>query len=176
MRPLSGPLSVGNTAGQVLRSLPAFAGWSTEAINGLLQRARKVRFFTGDVLFREGEPGSSLFVILEGKVRVTLRGPEREIDLAEVGPGAILGEMALIDPGPRSATAAATEAGSCLGLSASELEELQWEDPPLASALLRAFTRTLAGRVRTADGLIAGSGAGEERTAEVLRTLWMGAS
>ncbi len=172
----TGPLSVGSTAGQVLRSLPAFTGWSTEAISGLLQRARKVRFFPGDVLFREGEPGSSLFVVLEGRVKVTLRAGDREIDHAEVGPGAILGEMALIDPGPRSATAAATEEGSCLGLSASELEELQWEDPTLASVLLRAFTQTLAGRVRSADGLIAGSNAGEERTAEVLRTLWMGAS
>jgi CRP-like cAMP-binding protein len=171
------------SAGQVLRSLPTFSGWSTEAINGLLQRARKVRFFAGDLLFREGEPGSSLFVVLEGQVRITLRSSasgspgDQVVTLAEEGPGAILGEMSLIDPGPRSASATAVTPGTCLGLSASELEELQWDDPLLASALLRAFTRTLAARIRDADQKIGALTAGraDQRTSGVLRTLWMGA-
>jgi len=162
-------------AGQVLRSLPTFAEWSTEAINGLLLRARKVRFFAGDVLFREGEPGNSLFVVLEGQIAITLRAGENTVTLSEEGPGAILGEMALIDPGPRSASATAVTSGTTLGLSAAELAALQSEDPALASALLRAFTRTLAGRVRDADTRIAAVSAEwtREQSAVVWRTLWL---
>ncbi len=158
-------------AGQVLRSLEPFSGWPTEVLGGLLQRARRVRLQPGDVLFREGEPGNSLFLVLEGHLKVTLAAGERAVRLAELGPGAILGEMVLIDPSPRSATATATAPSTCLGLSAQDLEELQWEDPPLASALLRAFTHTLAGRVRTAEVKLA---AMQDPT--LLRTLWMGAT
>jgi CRP-like cAMP-binding protein len=162
-------------AGQVLRSLPTFSEWSTEAINGLLLRARKVRFFAGDVLFREGEPGNSLFVVLDGRIAITLQASGRTIELSEEGPGAILGEMALIDPGPRSASATALTSGTTLGLSAAELSTLQSEDPALASALLRAFTRTLAGRVRDADTRIAAVAEGTtlEQSAVVWRTLWL---
>ncbi len=162
-------------AGQFLRSLPTFASWSTEAINGLLLRARKLRFFQGDVLFREGEPGNSLFVVLDGEISVSLRAGDTSVVLSLEGPGAILGEMALIDPGPRSATATALSSGTTLGLSAAELYSLQSEDPALASALLRAFTRTLAGRVRAADTRIASVGEGRpaEHSAAVWRTLWL---
>jgi CRP-like cAMP-binding protein len=162
-------------AGQVLRSLPTFAPWSTEAINGLLLRARKVRFFQGDILFREGEPGNSLFVVLEGQIMVSLQAGDRAVELSREGPGAILGEMALIDPGPRSATATALTAGTTLGLSAAELGALQSEDPALASALLRAFTRVLASRVRDADTRIAAMAEGwpSEQSAVVWRTLWL---
>ncbi|MBA2320101.1 MAG: Crp/Fnr family transcriptional regulator, partial [Deltaproteobacteria bacterium] len=88
---------------------------------------------------------------------------------------AILGEMALLDPGPRSATATALTSGTTLGLSAAELAALQSEDPALASALLRAFTHTLAARVRDADTRIAAVSEGwsREQSAVVWRTLWL---
>ena len=60
-------------------------------------------FAEGDVIFREGEPGDAMYVVVEGRVALTVRGRAVE----SVGPGGVLGEMALVDRAPRTATATA---------------------------------------------------------------------
>ena len=176
---------MGVSAGGVLQSHPAFAEWSSGARNALLQRARRLGFEPGDVLFRAGEPGNSLFVVLEGVIRVSLTTPEGlEVFLAEAGPGAVIGEMALLDPAPRSATAVALAGGSCLWLSHDDLEDLLWDDASLASALLDRLARILAARVEQTDRMAgdireeaARSGQyADEASAEVWRLLWTGAA
>ena len=61
------------------------------------------RFATGDTIFREGDPGDALYVVVDGSVELTANGQWVET----LGPGGIMGEMALIDQGPRAATAVA---------------------------------------------------------------------
>ena len=60
-------------------------------------------FKQGNTIFKEGDPSSSMYVVMDGSVRLSVNGKEVE----NLGPGGVLGEMALIDTGPRSATATA---------------------------------------------------------------------
>ena len=57
----------------------------------------------GEVLFREGDPGDALYVIVEGEVAVQAEGPPR-VEMARLGPGSFIGEVALMTDQPRSAT------------------------------------------------------------------------
>ncbi|HSB31734.1 MAG TPA: cyclic nucleotide-binding domain-containing protein [Candidatus Sulfobium mesophilum] len=62
----------------------------------------------GEIIFKEGDKGDAMYVIQSGKVKLTKNIASKEIVLAEIGHGEILGEMALFDRLPRSATAAAS--------------------------------------------------------------------
>ncbi|MGL1935949.1 MAG: cyclic nucleotide-binding domain-containing protein [Fibrobacterales bacterium] len=70
----------------------------------------KKTFKTNEELFAEGDVGKELFIIQNGEVVISTGHPPEDIELARLGKGAIIGEMALIDRQPRSATATATEA------------------------------------------------------------------
>jgi CRP/FNR family transcriptional regulator, cyclic AMP receptor protein len=65
--------------------------------------AETVPFEEGEVIFREGDPGEAMYVVVEGKVELRIRDKVVE----KVGPGGVIGEMALIDRAPRVATATA---------------------------------------------------------------------
>ena len=58
----------------------------------------------GKELFREGDPGDGLFLVVAGEIDIVKRGPRGERSLARLGPGGVLGEMSLITTEPRSAT------------------------------------------------------------------------
>jgi len=62
-----------------------------------------IRFEEGEVIFREGDPGEAMYVVVEGEVELKVHGKVVEV----VKPGGVLGEMALIDKAPRIATATA---------------------------------------------------------------------
>lgn len=98
----------------------------------------------GDVLFREGEPGDTMFALADGKVELSLGGAVLE----EVGPGTILGEMALIDDAPRSATATATTEARVVRVDKEHFTYLVQEHPTFA---LQVMT-VMAERLRRANG------------------------
>ncbi|MRS12263.1 MAG: cyclic nucleotide-binding domain-containing protein [Actinobacteria bacterium] len=66
-----------------------------------------VRFESGAVIFRQGDGAADLYLIRTGSVRIVRTDSHGERVLAELGPGSFFGEMAIFDPGPRSATATA---------------------------------------------------------------------
>jgi CRP-like cAMP-binding protein len=74
-----------------------------------MDAAREVRFSAGEVIFHQGDQGSEMYHIRSGRVAVTISRPDGEYPLAELGPGSLLGEMALISGPPRTATATAVE-------------------------------------------------------------------
>lgn len=97
----------------------------------------------GDVLCKEGAVGREAFVLLGGTASVK-RGSRK---IATVGPGACIGELALLDPGPRTATVVADTDLDVLVLAPGEFFALLDEVPTIARKLLT----TLAGRVRELD-------------------------
>lgn len=103
----------------------------------------------GAFLFREGEPGDKLYIIVEGAVRIVrqVSGMGEEA-LAVLRAGDYFGEMALIDTFPRSADACAHEACRVLVMDKQKLEDLLFVDRDLAYDLLWNFVRTLSGRLR----------------------------
>ncbi len=107
-------------------------------------------FSAGEVLFREGEPGTEMFVIQNGEVRVTKQVGDEEHLVATLGRGEFVGEMAILNNKPRTATATVTEAATCLVIDAKTLEIMIAKNSEIAIRLIKK----LAGRLDHADALI----------------------
>ncbi|HCX86248.1 MAG TPA: Crp/Fnr family transcriptional regulator [Micrococcales bacterium] len=98
----------------------------------------------GDVLFREGEQGDRFWVILAGKVKLGHTAVDgRESLLAVLGPGEIVGELSVYDPGPRTATATILAPTTFLELEHTRFVRLLEEHPALGRQLLRSLAQRL---------------------------------
>ena len=94
---------------------------------------------SGDLIFREGDPGDVMFSVLEGNVELSRNGAVVE----DVGPGGILGEMALIDAAPRSATAAARTAVRVVPVDQRQFTYLVQEHPTFALQVMTVMAERL---------------------------------
>ena len=109
----------------------------------------------GDELFAEGAPGDYMAVVVEGRITVwkeTSDGEPRE--LAAVGPGKTLGEMALIDGEPRSATAVAGAPSTVVLLTRAQFDRLIRDYPGLAFRLVLKISQVLSQRLRHTSGVL----------------------
>src|SRR5215217_6867222 len=104
----------------------------------------------GEVLFREGEPGDQMFVIQAGAVRISKTMSGEPKVLAVLGPGEFLGEMAILNGKPRTATATVIEATRCLVIEAKTLESMVARNAEIALRLIKK----LAKRLDSADTLV----------------------
>lgn len=128
----------------VVRSVPVFADLDDEtyaAVRGVMVSTSVRR---GEVLFREGEPGDRFWVIAAGKVKLGHAAPDgRESLLAVLGPGEIVGELSVYDPGPRTATATVLAPSTFLELEHAKFLQLLQEHPALSNQLLRSLAQRL---------------------------------
>ena len=107
-------------------------------------------FRAGEVLFREGESGAEMFVIQGGLVQVSKRIGEEERPIAVLGRGEFLGEMAILNGKPRTATATAMEDTPCLVFDGKTLETMIAKNTEIAVRLVKK----LAARLDAADALV----------------------
>ncbi|PIE05683.1 MAG: hypothetical protein CSA75_03480 [Sorangium cellulosum] len=108
-------------------------------------------FPVGSILFREGEPGDEMFVIQSGVIRITKRIACEEKPLAFLSAGEFLGEMAILNSKPRTATAEVVKGPSrCLVLDAQTMEVMVTKNAEIALRLIKK----LAKRLDSADALI----------------------
>ena len=124
---------------QLLGRVPLFAACSDKELDRLARHAEIVEFAAGDTLMVEGEPGQEFFVIVDGEVGVTTGGET----LAKLGPGGYVGETALLDPGPRTATVTALRDTSAVLLASREFYAAVDESPVLARKLLTGMAHRL---------------------------------
>jgi CRP-like cAMP-binding protein len=101
-----------------------------------------------DVLFREGDPGDGLFIVMDGSVRISKQGATGEEALAVLEANAFFGEMALIDHSNRAATAIACSKCDLFFIPLIQLRELIEAYPPIAIKILYALCEVLAQRLR----------------------------
>src|SRR5919109_470151 len=95
----------------------------------------------GDVLFRQGEEANGLFVVAAGSVGIYSRLPgEREVELAVLGAGEVIGELALVDGGTRAATARALEPTSAFFCGRVDFHALVSRMDPAGFAIKRRLT------------------------------------
>ena len=92
---------------ELLARVPIFEELDPEEIAWIAQATHTRTFAAGEHLFEIGEPGRSLYVLTAGTVQVLHPSRATNFQLARVGPGEFIGEMALLDDSPRSATAKA---------------------------------------------------------------------
>ncbi len=101
-----------------------------------------VSYEPGQVIFREGEPGDSMYVVLEGEIEIRVH--DKTIDTS--GPGQILGEMALVDKSPRSATAVAKTACKVVPVNERQFSFMVQETPHFAITVMRLMCDRLRKR------------------------------
>ena len=116
----------------LLHQVPLFERLGNAELRLLGQMADEVDVPAGRVLMREGDLGSQMFVIAEGRVAVERDGKA----ISELGNGDWFGEMALLSEGPRSATATATEASHLFVIAHREFHSLMDSMPTVRGAVL----------------------------------------
>jgi CRP-like cAMP-binding protein len=104
-----------------LDRVPLLRDFTADEIERLRIWLDPVSWPAGRVIFRHGDLGSSLYLVTRGRASVHLGNDHDDIRLVTFAAGAIFGELAVLDPGPRSATVTADEDLSGFGLSATRL-------------------------------------------------------
>jgi diguanylate cyclase (GGDEF)-like protein len=137
---------------ELLARVPLFADLEPEELRTLASAAHLRTFAEGENLFEIGEPGRSLFVLTAGTVQVLYPNRSASFQLARVGPGEFIGEMALLDDSPRSASAKAICEVEALVLDKTDFHRLVRARPDVGLHLLAVMSR----RMRTADEQISG--------------------
>ena len=126
-------------------------------------------FPAGAVVFEEGDPGSRMYVIQAGEVRILKRLGPREITLALLGPGEAFGEMALLEGQPRSATAVVVSNARILEIDEAAFADLVRRNGEIALRLLRRLSARLREANRQVRNFLSADAMG--RAVEVLRAL-----
>lgn len=138
-----------------LREIDIFAPLSPDEIGLLAGLCESRTFARGDVIFRERDPGRSLFIVRSGAVEIgrAADGEERFIRLARLERGEVFGELALFDERPRSATAVAavTPQTELVAIDKKALEKLFDEHVGIAAKVLKGVVRKISLRLRLAD-------------------------
>jgi CRP-like cAMP-binding protein len=133
----------------VIRRVRIFSGLGDTDCDAILAVIKARRGAAGDVLFRQGEPGSSMILVADGMLAARMRRDSgAETEIARFGPGEVVGEMAALDPAPRSATVYAAQASTVYEFGRDALDLLRKDAPPVASAIVRAVIRDVARRLR----------------------------
>lgn len=136
----------------IIARIPLFERMSPEEREELRGMMSQTTLRRGEVLFNEGDSGDRLYILLTGKVKLGHTSVDgRENLLAVLGPGEIVGELTLFDPGPRSATATAVATTELLALEHNQLMGFIDSHPTLAKDMLRA----LAVRLRLTNTALA---------------------
>jgi diguanylate cyclase (GGDEF)-like protein len=132
---------------ELLARVPLFEELGAEDLDWIARATHARAFSEGDHLFEIGEPGRSLFILTAGTVQVLHPNQPDGFHLARMGPGEFLGEMALLDDSPRSATVKAICDVETLVLDKADFHRLVLERPDVAFKLLEVMSR----RIRNAD-------------------------
>ncbi len=143
--PLGQPKRMGQAAQRALAATPLFAGLPHHALEALVENLTIVPLEIGVALFKEGDPGDALYVIVEGEVSVQAEGPPL-VEMARLGPGAFIGEVALMTDQPRSATVTATEQSELLRIDRTTLSTVLAEHGDVLRAVLRFIREWLVDR------------------------------
>ena len=137
---------------ELLRPIPLFTALTAEELGKIAELCETKRWESGAYIFREGEPGNRLFIIVEGGVRISREIPGAgEEALAVLKRGALFGEMAVFDKSERSTDAISHGGTTALTISRSELEMLLEFNRDLAYKVLWAVVRMLSGRLRSTN-------------------------
>jgi CRP-like cAMP-binding protein len=123
-----------------LRSIPLLAAASDAALDRVSASAGEMTCQAGQIVALEGDPGSGMFVILDGTARVEWRGGS-----VELGPGTFFGELTLLAPGgTRIARVRAATEMRCLAIARDDAIALIESEPTVALAMLHEIARRFA--------------------------------
>ena len=129
---------------EVLSRAGIFQGVDPVAVNNLIKDLETIRFGRGTTIFEEGDPGSRLYVITSGKVKLARHANDGRENLLQVmGPSDMFGELSIFDPGPRTSSAVCVTDVQTATMNADQLREWLASHPEIAEQLLRVLARRL---------------------------------
>ena len=129
---------------EVVRRAPLFTALDDAAAASVRASMDTVKIAKGSILFKEGDDGEHLYVIVEGKIKLgTSSGDGRENLLSILGPGEMFGELSLFDPGPRTSSATAVTDAKVLSLSHGKVIPWLKQNPDVALQLLARLAQRL---------------------------------
>lgn len=138
-----------------LQKTPLFSALDEEGALALQNSMVPQSVKKGNTLFQEGDAGDRLYVVTEGKIKLShASGDGRESVLMVLGPGDMFGELSLFDPGPRTATAVAVTDSKVLGLGNTDLNPWLAGRPEVAQKLLQALAHRLRRTNETMSDLV----------------------
>jgi CRP/FNR family cyclic AMP-dependent transcriptional regulator len=146
-----GDSMVSKEVGDTLARNAVFSVLSAARRNALAERATLIKLVKGGKLFARGEQPEAAYAIVSGEIEVTIEGPDgRDVFIALLGSGTVIGELGVLDGVPRSTDARATRKTEVLKISRSLVTEALRDEPNSALALLGV----LASRLRDTDHLV----------------------
>jgi ATP/ADP translocase len=122
-----------------LKSAELFSGISAENLSHLAQIAEDSKWPAGATVFKDGDAGDALYLVAAGKIRIT----KNDTEIALLERGACFGEMAVLDPAPRSANAIVAEDATLLRIDADDFFDVLSENPQIVQGILKLLTRRL---------------------------------
>jgi signal transduction histidine kinase len=129
--------------GETLRSLPYFADLPEGLLDQVCSQSEEIRIPPETTIIEEDSLSEEMYVVVEGELRVTKHGSDRDVVLATLGPGEVVGEIALLDNAPRTASVTSATDATLIRIPAAAFEELI-ED----SRVVRRMFRTVTSRLR----------------------------
>jgi len=135
-----------------LRRVALFGDFSDTQCDALAAVLRPRRVAAGTIVFEQGAPGDTMVVVVEGRLAVDLKDRRgKHTIIGEMLPGEIVGDMAVIDPAPRSATIRAASDVLIYELNRDGLRQLRDSSPAAAAAITSAIIQGVTRRLRQVD-------------------------
>jgi CRP/FNR family transcriptional regulator len=129
---------------ELLGRVPVFSALSPEQLEQVAQVTVPRRFEAGEVVFKEGDEGSTCYIVRSGRARAIREHPDgRSITLAHFAPGDIFGEMSMFDGERRSATVETTEGTEAVAILSADMHRLLREHPDISVQLIAALGQRL---------------------------------
>ncbi|EEI28237.1 MULTISPECIES: CRP-like cAMP-activated global transcriptional regulator GlxR [Corynebacterium] len=129
---------------EVLSRAGIFQGVDPVAVNNLIKELETIRFGRGTTIFEEGDPGSRLYIITSGKVKLARHANDGRENLLQVmGPSDMFGELSIFDPGPRTSSAVCVTDVHAATMNSDQLRMWLSAHPEIAEQLLRVLARRL---------------------------------
>ena len=129
---------------QMLRQVPLFAGVDPGKLKLLAFTSQRVSFHEGEVLFHQGDPGDAAYVILAGSADILTGSDNGLIKVAEVSRNAIVGEIAILCDGTRTATVRAQQPVEALRIGKEQFLKLMSDFPEITIEVMRVLAERLS--------------------------------
>ncbi len=136
----------------VLSQVPLFAGLNRRELKRVARISHRRDYAEGERLFQMGHPGAAMFVIKSGKVDIVIpQEGSADLLLASLGAGTFMGELALLDDSPRSASAVAAEDAQAIAFFRSDFNKLIEKESVIGSKVLKELAQIIGQRLKVTN-------------------------
>lgn len=132
----------------ILKRVSLFHGLEDSQLSKIVEYLEEKKYEKGEIIFEEGSPGNSLFIINRGRVEVRLKRGDLVLVLAELDDSSFFGELSLISDAPRSATCTALKDTTLYLLRREDFWKIVEKDPRIGVTVLKNLAWELADRIR----------------------------